>query len=82
MKSYHICLVFFDISDEKGLEEQAKELEEQLKTAEKELEELYIKEDKASVIRFKRIKDKEEEIFEDGDIYKDIFKIKYNGEEE
>ena len=44
-----------DISDEKGLEEQAKELEEQLKTAEKELEELYIKEDKAYVIRFQRI---------------------------
>ena len=34
-----------DISDEK-------DLEEQLKTAEKELEELYIKEDKAYVIRF------------------------------
>ena len=37
-----------DISDEKDLEEQAKELEE-----------LYIKEEKAYVIRFKRIADKE-----------------------
>ena len=33
--------------------------EEQLKTAEQELEELYIKEDKAYVIRFQRIADKE-----------------------
>jgi len=35
------------------------ELENQLKTAEQELEELYIKEDKAYVIRFQRIADKE-----------------------
>ena len=41
------------------LEEQRRILEEQLKTAEKELEELYIKEDKAYVIRFQRIADKE-----------------------
>ena len=36
-----------------------KDLEEQLKTAEQELEELYVKEDKAYVIRFQRIADKE-----------------------
>ena len=41
------------------LEEQKRILEEQLKNAEKELEELYIKEDKAYVIRFQRIADKE-----------------------
>ena len=68
-----------DISDEKGLEEQAKELEEQLKTAEKELEELYIKEDKAYVIRFKRIKDKERMVVvfrnqNDADMYADNIK--------
>jgi len=68
-----------DISDEKGLEEQAKELEEQLKTAEKELEELYIKEDKAYVIRFKRIKDKERMVVvfrnqHDADMYADNIK--------
>ena len=48
-----------DISDEKDLEEQRKRLTEQLENAEKELEELYIKEDKAYVIRFQRIADKE-----------------------
>ena len=48
-----------DISDEKDLEEQVKDLENQLKTAEQELEELYIKEDMAYVIRFQRIADKE-----------------------
>ena len=68
-----------DISDEKGLEEQAKEWEEQLKTAEKELEELYIKEDKAYVIRFKRIKDKERMVVvfrnqNDADMYADNIK--------
>ena len=41
------------------LEEQKRILEEQLKNAEKELEELYIKEEKAYVIRFQRIADKE-----------------------
>ena len=41
------------------LEEQRKRLTEQLENAEKELEELYIKEDKAYVIRFQRIADKE-----------------------
>ena len=68
-----------DISDEKGLEEQAKELEEQLKTAEKELEELYIKEDKAYVIRFQRIADKERMVVvfrnqNDADMYADNIK--------
>ena len=68
-----------DISDEKGLEEQAKELEEQLKTAEKELEELYIKEDKAYVIRFQRIADKERMVVvfrnqNDSDMYADNIK--------
>ena len=57
-----------DISDEKDLEEQRKELEE-----------LYIKEDKAYVIRFKRIKDKERMVVvfrnqHDADMYADNIK--------
>ncbi len=56
-------------------------LEEQLKTAEKELEELYIAEDKAFVVRFKRIKDKERMVVvfknqKDADMYADNVKKK------
>jgi transposase len=63
----------------KDLEEQRKMLEEQLKTAEKELEELYIAEDKAFVVRFKRIKDKERMVVvfrnqKDADMYADNVK--------
>ena len=63
----------------KDLEEQRKMLEEQLKTAEKELEELYIAEDKAFVVRFKRIKDKERMVVvfrnkHDADMYADNIK--------
>jgi len=68
-----------DISDEKDLEEQKKDLEEQLKIAEKELEELHIKEDKAYVIRFQRIADKERMVVvfrnqNDADMYADNIK--------
>ena len=57
-----------DISDEKDLEEQRKELEE-----------LYIAEDKAFVVRFKRIKDKERMVVvfrnqNDADMYADNIK--------
>ena len=63
----------------KDSEEQRKMLEEQLKTAEKELEELYIAEDKAFVVRFKRIKDKERMVVvfrnqKDADMYADNVK--------
>ena len=63
----------------KDLEEQRKMLEEQLKTAEKELEELYIAEEKAFVVRFKRIKDKERMVVvfrnqKDADMYADNVK--------
>ena len=63
----------------KDLEEQRKMLEEQLKIAEKELEELYIAEDKAFVVRFKRIKDKERMVVvfrnqKDADMYADNVK--------
>ena len=63
----------------KDLEEQRKMLEEQLKIAEKELEELYIAEEKAFVVRFKRIKDKERMVVvfrnkHDADMYADNIK--------
>ena len=63
----------------KDLEEQRKMLEEQLKIAEKELEELYIAEEKAFVVRFKRIKDKERMVVvfrnqKDADMYADNVK--------